>query len=146
MKILKKIPKEIYIYILWGIFVGIVNVGSLAFFMYIVGLNEILSNVLSWFLYNFVSFITNRKMVFHTEAKSAKEIITELVNFYISRGFTLVVETVIMFVFVTILSWWAIGVKIFAAILVIFLNYFISRHFVFKKRKFLSAKDKKKQG
>ena len=134
MKLFKKIPKEIYIYILWGILVGIVNVGSLAFFMYKVGLNEILSNILSWVLYNFVSFITNRRMVFHTEAESIKEFSIELVNFYISRGFTLIVETGIIFLFVTILSWWAIGVKIFTAVLMIFLNYFISKHIVFKRR------------
>lgn len=145
MKIFKKIPKEIYIYILWGILVGAVNVGSLAIFMYKIGFNEITSNILSWILYNLVSFITNRKMVFHTETKNAREFIVELINFYFSRGFTLIIETLIMFVFVTILSWWALGVKIFTAILMIFINYFISKHFVFKRRIKLHMENKEQQ-
>lgn len=37
-KVLKKIPREIYIYILWGIVVGAVNLGSAWIFMYKCGI------------------------------------------------------------------------------------------------------------
>ena len=63
MKLLRKIPKEIYIYIAWGILVGAVNLGSAWFFMYKCGINEIYANYMSWILYNYVSFATNRKSV-----------------------------------------------------------------------------------
>lgn len=131
MRLLKKIPKEIYIYILWGILVGFVNIGSAWFFMYELEINEISANVLSWILYNYVSFMTNRKTVFHTHTRNIKEYMIQLIQFYISRGLTLGIELVIIFLLVTMLGWYAMGVKIFTSILVIFLNYFISKKYIF---------------
>lgn len=131
MKLLKKIRKEIYIYILWGILVGFVNIGSAWFFMYKLEINEISANALSWILYNFVSFMTNRKTVFHTHTKNIKEYMIQLIQFYISRGLTLGIELAIIFLLVTMLGWYAMGVKIFTSILVIFLNYFISKKYIF---------------
>lgn len=131
MRLLKKIPKEIYVYILWGILVGFINIGSAWFFMYRLEINEISSNILSWILYNYVSFATNRKTVFHTQTKNVKEYMIQLLQFYISRFLTLGIELGIIFLLVTLLGWYAMGVKIFTSILVIFLNYFISKKFIF---------------
>ncbi|MGN0396246.1 MAG: GtrA family protein [Coprococcus sp.] len=131
MKILKKIPKEIYIYVLWGILVGIVNVGSLWIFMNKCGINELYANFMSWLLYNYVSFVTNRKSVFHTHTQNIKEYVIQLIQFYISRVITLVIETGLIFLLVTVIHLPAMGVKIFTSILVIFLNYFISKKFIF---------------
>lgn len=131
MKVLQKIPKEIYIYIAWGILVGAVNLGSAWFFMYKCGINEIYANYMSWILYNYVSFATNRKSVFHTKAATVKAYFIELALFYLSRVSTLLIETGIIFALVTGLKWNAMGVKVFTSILVIFLNYFISKKFIF---------------
>ena len=104
-KVLKKIPREIYIYILWGIVVGAVNLGS------------------AW------------KSVFHTVAETAWEFIKELVSFYVSRVFTLVVEEGLIYILVDRLHLWAMGIKTFTSVLVIFLNYYISKKFIFRKIK-----------
>ena len=85
--------------------------------MYKCGINEIYANYMSWILYNYVSFVTNRKSV--------------LALFYLSRVSTLLIETGIIFALVTGLKWNAMGVKVFTSILVIFLNYFISKKFIF---------------
>ncbi|MBP3326210.1 MAG: GtrA family protein [Coprococcus sp.] len=131
MNIFKKIPKEIYIYILWGILVGIVNIGSSYFFMYKCEINELYANFMSWILYNYVSFVTNRKTVFHTHTQNIKEYVIQLIQFYISRVITLLIETGLIFLFVTILDLPKMGVKVCTSILVIFLNYFISKKFIF---------------
>lgn len=131
MNVFKKIPKEIYIYILWGILVGIVNIGSAWIFMYKCGLNELYANFVSWILYNYVSFVTNRKTVFHTHTQNIKEYVIQLIQFYISRVITLLIETGLIFLLVTVMSLPAMGVKVFTSILVIFLNYFISKKFIF---------------
>ena len=57
--------------------------------------------------------------------------IIELALFYLSRVSTLLIETGIIFALVTGLKWNAMGVKVFTSILVIFLNYFISKKFIF---------------
>ena len=86
---------------------------------------------MSWILYNYVSFATNRKSVFHTKAATVKAYFIELALFYLSRVSTLLIETGIIFALVTGLKWNAMGVKVFTSILVIFLNYFISKKFIF---------------
>ncbi len=48
---------------------GAVNLGSAWIFMYRCGIEPVRANFLAWILYNFVSFITNRKSVFHTVAE-----------------------------------------------------------------------------
>lgn len=100
-------------------------------FMYKCGINEIYANYMSWILYNYVSFATNRKSVFHTKAATIKAYFIELGLFYLSRISTLLIETGIIFALVTGLKWNAMGVKVFTSILVIFLNYFISKKFIF---------------
>ncbi len=99
--------------------------------MYKLEINEIGANMLSWILYNYVSFVTNRKTVFHTHTKNMKEYVIQLFQFYVSRVLTLGIELLIVFLLVTVLGWYAMGVKIFTSILVIFLNYFISKRFIF---------------
>lgn len=131
MKLLKRIPKEIYIYILWGILVGAVNIGSTWIFIYKVGMYEIWANFFAWILYNYVSFVTNRKSVFHTHTKNVKEYVIQLFQFYVSRVFTLLIETGIIFLLVTVFGWFALGVKLFTSVLIIFLNYFISKKLIF---------------
>jgi putative flippase GtrA len=117
--------------VLWGVVVGAVNIGSLWLFHYKFGINEIISNLMAWILYNFVSFVTNRKSVFHTQTENARQYLMQLIQFYLSRVLTLLVEEGIIFLLVTLLGWWAMGVKIFTSILVIFLNYFISKKYIF---------------
>ena len=80
---------------------------------------------------SYVSFATNRKSVFHTKAATVKAYFIELALFYLSRVSTLLIETGIIFALVTGLKWNAMGVKVFTSILVIFLNYFISKKFIF---------------
>ena len=134
-KMLKKIPREIYIYILWGIVVGAVNLGSTWIFMSKCGIDPVRANFLAWILYNFVSFITNRKSVFHTAAETAWEFIKELLAFYASRIFTLIVEEGLIYILVDRLHLWAMGIKTFTSILVIILNYYISKKIIFRKIK-----------
>jgi putative flippase GtrA len=135
MKILRKIQKEIYIYISWGVLVGAVNLGSSWLFMYPCHMKPLYANFLSWVLYNFVSFVTNRTTVFHTAAKTFREFVLEMGFFYASRVFTLLVEEGIIYLLVNVMKLWAMGVKIFTSILVIFLNYYISKTFIFRKVK-----------
>lgn len=132
---MKKIPKEIYIYIMWGVVVGIVNLGSAWIFMYKCGIDPVRANFLAWILYNFVSFVTNRKSVFHMVSETAGEFVRELISFYVSRVFTLIVEEALIFLLVDVLKLWAMGIKAFTSVLVIVLNYYISKKFIFKTMK-----------
>lgn len=134
--------KEVLLYLLFGglttvvsivIFAAldsIVNSGTIVFGM---RLDTLICQIVSWIGSVTFAYVTNRIWVFETNATKAAEIIKEAVSFYGGRVFTLIVETVIISVFADRLGFKKIIVKIVANVIVIVLNYIISKLFVFKK-------------
>ncbi|MBQ6212310.1 MAG: GtrA family protein [Ruminococcus sp.] len=92
------------------------------------------STVISWICAVTFAYLTNRAWVFGSEAKGAKALVTEAASFYGGRVFTLVVEAVMMAVGYGKLkiNYWVM--KIIANVVVLILNYVISKLFVFKKK------------
>lgn len=97
-----------------------------------VGVVSTVSTVISWICAVTFAYLTNRAWVFETNAKGAAEITKEAVSFYGGRVFTLIVEAVMMFVgYKTLgINYWI--TKIVANVVVLILNYIISKLFVFK--------------
>ena len=56
-----------------------------------------------------------------------------MLSFTAGRGFTLVIEEIIILVFITWLKFASLPVKLAAQVIVIVLNYIISKVYVFKK-------------
>lgn len=92
--------------------------------------------VISWVVACIFAYITNRKIVF--KSKSTK-IIKEFTAFVSARLFTLVLEMLIMFIFVTLLklnsNLWVVIWSIVAQVVVIVVNYVLSKLVIFKKEK-----------
>ena len=91
------------------------------------------SAVAAWFLAVLFAYVTNRKWVFHSEALTPGEIRAELVRFYSCRIATGVVDWLCMFVFVDLLHWNDLVIKLSANVLVIVLNYIASKLLIFRK-------------
>lgn len=127
--------KEILLYLLFGGLSFFVSIGTYAFCNLLFGMNEHVSNVISWILAVTFAFFTNRRWVFDSGAKSPKALFLEMLHFFAGRLGTLGVEELILAVFVTWLEWNALGVKIAAQIIVILLNYIISKYFVFRSKR-----------
>ncbi|MBQ4247874.1 MAG: GtrA family protein [Ruminococcus sp.] len=94
-----------------------------------------ISTVVSWICAVTFAYVTNRIWVFDSKAKGKKGIFAEMVSFYGGRLFTLFVEMGIMWLGYDLLdiNYWV--TKIFANIVVLILNYVISKLFVFRKNK-----------
>lgn len=93
------------------------------------------STVISWICAVTFAYVTNRIWVFESHASGAGEIVKEALSFYGGRVFTLIVETVMMWLgysFIGINYW---VTKIIANVVVLILNYVISKIFVFKDKK-----------
>ena len=99
------------------------------------GLNEHISNVISWLTAVLFAFVTNRIWVFPTKTKGFAAFIFQMAKFYGGRLFTLGVEELMLFVFVTKLQINAVLIKLIAQVVVVILNFVISKLFVFKKNK-----------
>ena len=91
-----------------------------------------IANILSWICGFLFAYFTNRKFVFNSKNK---KLIKEFISFFLSRISTLFLDMLIMFIFVTLLKYNDGIFKIISQILVILLNYILSKIFVFKKNK-----------
>lgn len=92
--------------------------------------------VISWVVACIFAYITNRKIVFKSKSK---KILKEFTAFVSARLFTLFLEMLIMFVFVTLLTLnsnlWVVIWSLVAQIVVIVVNYVLSKLVIFKKEK-----------
>ena len=95
-------------------------------------------SILSWVCSVTFAFITNRLYVFESKAEKAG-ILRECVMFYLSRVFTLLVDLVIMFLLVDLTGIqngiYEFVAKVISNIVVLILNYVLSKLLVFRKKK-----------
>ena len=92
------------------------------------GLGAVPSSALSWILAVIFSFWANRKFVFF----SSGNIFHEFYLFVMARISTGVMDLAIMYVFVDLLNFYDMPVKIISNILVIIFNYVAAKLVIFK--------------
>jgi putative flippase GtrA len=93
------------------------------------------ANVIAWVAAVAFAYVTNRIWVFESKRRGFVPIVGEIAAFAGGRVFTLLLQEVLMAIFFTWLGFNEYVVKIVAAVLVVILNYFISKIFVFRKKK-----------
>ncbi|MBR3599234.1 MAG: GtrA family protein [Lachnospiraceae bacterium] len=125
--------KEVLLYLLFGGLSFVISIATYYLFSEVIQLNELISNIISWIFAVSFAFVTNYIWVFEKTVTSIKEFFGQVLKFFMGRVFTLVVEELILIVFVTILSLPNMPIKVIAQIIVIVLNYVISKLYVFKK-------------
>jgi len=134
-KIINKIlTREVILYIVFGILTTVVNLGSFYIMNTIFKWDKNLSNFIAIVLAVLIAYVTNRNLVFHSKAETIKEKINEFFKFTAGRVFTMVVEFfggMILF----LLPIPEIISKLFITVIVIILNFFISKFFAFKIKK-----------
>lgn len=130
----KILTKEVILYAVFGVITTLVNLGSFYIMNSLLHWEENIANFIAILLAVLVAYITNKDLVFHSKARNIKEKFYEFIKFMIGRAFTMVVEFVgglILFQLPipNIIS------KAFLTIIVIILNFFISKFFAFKNNK-----------
>ena len=127
--------KEKLLYVFFG---GLTTVVSLVTFWLVNRVmmqNEHVANLVSWLLAVLFAFLTNRTWVFASKTKGAAAFFRQTAEFYGGRLATLGIEELLLLVFITWLQFDSMAVKIAAQIVVLILNYVISKLFVFRKVK-----------
>ena len=125
---------DILLYGIFGVLTTIVNIVTYWIMAHPLGMGTMASTVLAWIFAVFLAYLTNRKWVFHSKAVGTKAIVKEIVSFFACRIATGVVDWVCMFVFVELLSFNDVVIKVLANILVIILNYVASKLIIFKQK------------
>lgn len=131
-KIIKKYV-DVIPYIIFGVLTTGVNIG--VYWLLAHGLKQrvMFSTIVAWFAAVLFAYSTNRRWVFHSKAREFNTCMKEMFSFFSCRVLTGVIDWVIMFVFVDILKFEDVIVKIVANVLVIILNYVASKLIIFKQ-------------
>lgn len=151
LKILRKIKlgkladiyeehKEGMRYLIFGVLTTLVNIVVSAIMYYLVfvklpeeikvNLSTIIAIIAAWIF----AYVTNKLYVFDSKTNNKKELIKEIISFISCRGVTAIVEIVLMNIFVTMLQFNYILMKIIVNIIIIVLNFIFSKLFIFKKK------------
>lgn len=123
--------KEQLLYLFFGALTTVVSLGSFALFTKVIPCDELVANVISWFLAVLFAFLTNRTWVFQSDGSD--RFAKQMLSFYLGRVATLLMEEALLLIFVKWLLWDAMLVKLAAQILIVIANYVISKLFIFKK-------------
>ncbi|MCQ2505068.1 MAG: GtrA family protein [Saccharofermentans sp.] len=126
--------KDTIPYLFFGVCTTLVNIASYWICAHTFALKVMPSTIIAWIIAVLFAYITNRKWVFHSAAKSVRDIVKELLSFFACRLATGGIDWLCMFIFVTRLGWNDILIKIVANVLVIILNYLASKFLIFYKK------------
>ena len=130
--------KEAIDYLFWGGMTTVVSWGSYSAFV-LLGASVFWGNVLSWICAVLFAFVTNKLWVFQSKSWAGNVLLPELGKFLSSRVATGVFEMVAVPALValglnqTILGIEGMVSKVLVSVVVVILNYILSKLFVFKK-------------
>ena len=123
---------EILSYLLFGGLTTIVNILTYYIFTNLLSFNFEISNVIAWIISVTFAFITNKLFVFENNKKTS--IFKQAISFYGFRLLSLFIDMVLMYLFIKILIINDMLAKVVVNVLVIIINYFFSKLFIFGKK------------
>jgi len=142
-KIIKKVcTKEIILYAIFGILTTLVNIIISYVLKAILNVEGNIASTIGIICSILFAYFTNRKWVFESKANKAKEKLIEFAKFILGRAFTMVIEIIGVFLLNDIIHMFYGAFtdniaylinKCIITVIVIILNFFISKFFAFKK-------------
>lgn len=131
----KFMTKEVILYVIFGVLTTIVNIATFYVLTHFAHITENVSNVIAIILAVVFAYVTNRKLVFNSTAKTFKEIVVEIFKFFSARFFTMLVEFFGFMLLFDVMHIPNMISKVVVTVLVIILNFFLSKFFAFKNKK-----------
>lgn len=125
--------KELILYVIFGAATTAVNIAAYSVCYNLLSVPNLVANIIAWVLSVAFACITNRKWVFESSAKGLAAA-RETAEFFGGRLFTGILDSALMYIFVDRLAYNGDYTKIAVNILVIVLNYIISKLLIFRKK------------
>lgn len=126
--------KELVLYVFFGGLTTVVSFGTHFGSELLFHVNSNTAVIISWVCAVTFAFITNKKWVFNSKTKTFRAFAKEFIAFYSARLFSLGVEYIIILIFVTNLHFNEFLFKILANVVVLILNFILSKLIVFTKK------------
>ena len=120
------------LYMFFGTFTTIIDIGVYQLCFLTLSVPNVISNVIAWVFSVAFSFITNKIWVYGSKSMKAKTLLKEGFAYFTGRGISLIVGTAMMVFGVDIMQWNSFTMKIVSNIVIIIINYGFG-FFVFKR-------------
>ncbi|MEG0872446.1 MAG: GtrA family protein [Clostridia bacterium] len=130
-----KTHKELILYIVFGVLTTVVNYISYVVFTRVFDVKIFSSNIIAWIVSVIFAYITNKLFVFESKSFKVDIILKEITKFILARVFSLFLDMLILYLLVNLANMSDLIVKIISNIIVIILNYVLSKFIIFKKDK-----------
>lgn len=127
----KHLNRETISYVIFGILTTAVDYVASYLFFYEMGFSEITSNNIAWVLAVAFAYITNKIFVFEAKDTDIRILFREIISFAGARVLTLII-TDIFLIFAKMIGLPFLFSKLIISVVVIILNYFLSKLFIFK--------------
>ncbi|MBE6070345.1 MAG: GtrA family protein [Clostridium butyricum] len=127
----KFLNREVILYIIFGILTTIVDAVVFYISNKVFSIDYIISTIIAWIFAVLFAYITNKIFVFKSYNIYFKEVLKEMVLFFLARVVSLIFTIIWMFVTVEILHIDEFISKLLANIFVVIMNYIFSKIFIF---------------
>ena len=134
------VNKETILYVVFGVLTTVVSyaVGMLCYYTLPIPSDSpmlnLTANCISWLAAVAFAFVTNKKFVFESKSWSGRVLLLEIPTFLSARLLSLGVELLGMWLLVDCAHVWYGVAKIGMNVLVILINYVLSKLVIFKKK------------
>ena len=125
--------RSIILYGFFGVLTTIVNLSSYYLFYNYLCVPNVASTIIAWTLGVLFAFVTNKLWVFDSKKYDAETMRHEIFSFLGTRIGTGLLDVVIMYLAVDVMSWNSSIWKLISNVIVIILNYIASKLLIFKK-------------
>ncbi|MFC6182338.1 GtrA family protein [Lactiplantibacillus daowaiensis] len=126
--------QSVIAYLFFGGLTTLVNFVVFWLFNDLIQWPYLISNVMAWLLSVLFAYVTNKLWVFDAATPTLKGLLQEAVSFFGFRLLSLGVDELIMFTGITLLHGNPLLVKLIDQVIVVVLNWFFSKLFIFKQR------------
>ena len=126
--------KQVILYLFFGGLTTLVNILVYWLCTRLLPLSYEPANVAAWIVAVSFAFVTNKLFVFESKSGQTRTLLWELATFFGGRLLTLGAEMLLLWVGIDLLHWHDLVVKVISNLVVILLNFVISKLLVFRKK------------
>lgn len=130
---LKKYKESIF-YLIFGGLTFITNIITYTLCTRILNIDILISNCIAWIISVLFAYVTNKFFVFESKKINIKFLIKELSSFVSCRLLSGIIEMILMYTMISLMSLNDFIVKIITNVVVVILNFIFSKLIIFKNK------------
>ena len=125
---------EMLLYILFGVLTTVINLAAFQYAAAVLRLSWQESNIIAWILAVLFAFVTNKLIVFRSRSFTAAVFWREILQFFGARLLSLGVDYACLWLLIDCWNWSYLWAKIADNVIVIIINYLLSKLVIFRKK------------